>query len=107
MTRRPGRRPGLLWGGMASPEKLTAACLGRVLARHVAAGTSAEFPVLLLETADELECLEERLRREARTARRARKQVRAALLQVAESVAFDMPPGVPDWHPEASQNDII
>jgi len=89
---------------MASVEKVTALALGRVLSRYVAAGRAVEYPDLLLETAAELECLEERLRREARTARRARRQVRAALLQVAESVAFE---GVPSWHPEHHSNDII
>ena len=80
---------------MASVDRITAEALSRVLARHVAAGTSAEFPVLLAETASELECLGERLKREARTARRARKQIRAALLQIAEFGAFDMAPGPP------------
>ncbi len=92
---------------MASAERITAAALGRVLARHVAAGRSVDFPDLLAETADELECLEGRLRREARSARRARRQVRAALVQIAVCGAFDMPPGPPAWHPEHEQNDIL
>lgn len=89
---------------MASADRLTAEALSRVLARYVAAGRSVEYPDLLAETADELECFEERLRREARTARRARKQVRLALLQSAELGAFDMVQGVPAWHPEHSEH---
>lgn len=89
---------------MASADRITAEALARVLSRYVAAGRSAEFPVLLAETADELECFEERLRREARTARRARKQVREALLQIAVCGAFDMASGPPAWHPEHSEH---
>ena len=90
---------------MASADRLTAEALGRVLSRYVAAGKAIAYPDLLLETAAELECLEERLRREARSARRARKRVRAALVQIAEFGVFDMAlPGPPSWHPEHSEH---
>jgi multidrug efflux pump subunit AcrA (membrane-fusion protein) len=91
----------------SSAEKVTALALGRVLARHVAAGRPVEYPDLLAETADELADELERLRRDARAVRRARKQVRRAQVRIAEFGAFDMAPGVPAWHPESSQNDII
>ena len=92
---------------MASVEKVTAKALGRVLARHVTARRPIEYPDLLVETAAELERLEERLRRDARTARRASKQVCEVLLQVAEYSAFYAGPGVPAWHPEHDSNDVI
>jgi hypothetical protein len=63
-------------------EKLTARALGRVLARHVAAGRSVEYPELLLETAAELDAMLGQLKRDARVLRQARRQIREAQLQI-------------------------
>jgi hypothetical protein len=89
---------------VARAEKVTALALGRVLARNVAAGRSVELPRLLLETDAELAAMAERLKRDVRMLRRARRQVREAQLQIAEVGAFDMAPGPPAWHPEHSEH---
>ena len=103
---------------VAKAEKLVAQALGRVLARNVSAGRSAEFPELLRETDAELAAMQERLKRDARMLRRARKQVRETRLQIAATALFRAgPPGdsgqeprspymtlVPRWHPEHPSN---
>ena len=105
----------------STSKKIVAEALSRVVARNMLAGRSLPYERMLTETAAEVDVLLSRRReRDARLLRQARKRVLEAqvrLAAVAESRAaseagrelaeFDMAPGVPAWHPEHSENDII
>jgi len=103
----------------STPEKIVAAALYRVVVRNMLAGRSLAYERMLAETAAEVgELLDERRERDARLLRRARKRILDAqvrLAAVAESRAAAAAErqlagsgtGVPPWHPEHSQNDVI
>ena len=109
---------------MASTSKarrLVALALYQVTSRSMAAGRSLGYDQLLAETSAEVDVLlEKRRERDDQLLRLARKEILEAQARLAAAVEvraavnadrqladLDTTPGVPSWHPENSQNDII